>query len=53
MPNWKAPGSDRVQNFWLKNFKSIQEGIQSIQKSIQKCSENGNMSIWMTKEEQY
>ena len=27
MPNWKAPGPDFVQGFWLKNFESIQERL--------------------------
>ena len=22
MPNWKAPGLDRIQGFWLKRFTS-------------------------------
>ena len=46
-PNWKAPGPDFVQGFWLKNFKSIQEGLR---KNLQKILENGNVSMWMTKE---
>ena len=28
MPNSKAPGPDCLQGFWLKNFKSIQEGLR-------------------------
>ena len=28
MSNWKAPGPDFVQGFWLKNFKTIQEGLR-------------------------
>ena len=28
MLNWKATGPDFVQGFWLKNFKSIQEGLR-------------------------
>ena len=27
MPKWKTPGPDFVQGFWLKIFKSIQEGL--------------------------
>ena len=23
MPNWKSPGPDLVQEFWLKNFSSL------------------------------
>ena len=41
MPNWKAPGPDCVQGFWLKNFKSIQEVLR---RNLQKCLENGNLS---------
>ena len=39
MSNWKAPGPDFVQGFWLKIFKSIQ-GLRS---NLQKCLENGNV----------
>ena len=46
MPNWKAPGPDCAQGFWLKNFKSIQEGLR---RNLQKCLENGNLPIWMTR----
>ena len=46
MPNKKAPGPDFVQNFWLKHFESIQEGLRT---NLQKCLENGNMPMWMTK----
>ena len=28
MPSWKAPGPDFAQGFWLKNSKSIQEGLR-------------------------
>ena len=46
MPNWKVPGPDFVQRFWLRNFKSIQEGSR---RNLQKCLENGDMLMWMTK----
>ena len=46
MPNWEAPGPDCVQGFWLKNFKSIQEGLR---RNLQKCLKNGNVPVWMTK----
>ena len=26
MPNWKSPGPDLVQGFWLENFSSLHEG---------------------------
>ena len=25
MPNWKSPGPDLLQGFWLKNFSSLHE----------------------------
>ena len=28
MPNWKSPGPDLVQGFWLKNFSSLHERIR-------------------------
>ena len=27
IPNWKAPGPDAIQGFWLKNFTSIQKNL--------------------------
>ena len=46
IPNWKAPGPDCVQGFWLTNFKSIQEGLR---RNLQKFLESGNVPMWMTK----
>ena len=28
MPNWKSPGTDLVQGFWLKNFRSLHERVR-------------------------
>ena len=28
MPNWKSPGRDLVQGFWLKNFSSLHERVR-------------------------
>ena len=28
MPNWKSPGPDLVQGFWLKNFSSFHERVR-------------------------
>ena len=28
MPNWKSPGPDLVQGFWLKNFSSLHGRIR-------------------------
>ena len=46
MLNWKAPGLNFVQGFWLKNFKSIQERLR---RNLQIYLENGNVLIWITK----
>ena len=29
MRNWKSPGPDLVQGFWLKNFKRLHERVRS------------------------
>ena len=29
MPNWKSPGPDLVQGFWLKNFRSLHGRVRS------------------------
>ena len=29
MPNWKSPGPDLVQEFWLKSFSSLHERVRS------------------------
>jgi hypothetical protein len=34
MPNWKAPGPDGVQGFWLKNFKTLHKRTAAL---LQKC----------------
>ena len=46
MPNWKAVGPDIVQGFWLENFKSNQECLR---RNLQKCLENGNVLMWITR----
>ena len=45
MPNWKEPRPDLAQGFWLKNVKSVQEGLK---RNLQKCLEN-EMMMSMTK----
>ena len=29
MPNWKSPGPELVQGFWLKNFRSLHERVRA------------------------
>ena len=46
MPNWKAPGPDLVQGFWLKKFRSLHERVCQ---QLQSCLDDGFVPIWMTK----
>ena len=46
MPNWKAPGKDKVQGFWLKNMTNLHERIaQQLNKVLIGEEE---LSGWMT-----
>ena len=45
MPNWKAPGPDGVQGYWLKNFKSAHE---SLRLHLSECLESATVPDWMT-----
>ena len=45
IPNWKAPGPDGVQGFWLKNFKSMHQWLV---KYLAECYK-GTTPAWMTK----
>ena len=42
MPNWKSPGPDLVQGFWLKNFSSLHEKV-SLQ--LKECLDSGFVPI--------
>ena len=44
--NWKAPGPDLVQGYWLKNFKSLHKRLAENLKDV---LANGNVPEWMTK----
>ena len=46
MPNWKLPGPDLVQGFWLKNFSSFHErlGLQ-----LKACLDKGFVPSWLTR----
>ena len=46
MANWKAPGPDLVQGFWLKNFRSM-HGRMLIK--LNECLNKGDVPNWMTK----
>ena len=43
--NWKAPGPDQVQGYWLKNFTSLHNGIED---QLQECVASGIVPSWMT-----
>ena len=45
IPNWKAPGLDGVQGFWLKNFKSMHQWLV---KYLAECYK-GTTPAWRTK----
>ena len=45
MPNWKAPGPDGVQGYWLKNFKSV---LESLRLHLSECLEGATVPDWMT-----
>ena len=38
MPNWKSPGPDLVQGFWLKNFNSLHKRVRL---QLKKCLDSG------------
>ena len=46
MPNWKAPGPDGVQGFWLKNLPGLHGQLVVF---LNICLEKGNVPLWMTK----
>ena len=37
-PNWKSPGLDLVQGFWLKNFSSLYERVKL---QLKECLDSG------------
>ena len=46
MANWKLPGPDLVQEFWLKNVSSLHGRVRS---QLKECIYNGFVSSWLTK----
>lgn len=46
MPNWKAPGNDGVQGYWIKNFTNLHERISEQLNDI--LSGNTNLPEWLT-----
>ena len=46
MPNWKSPGPDLVQGFWLKNFNSLHERVRL---QLKECPDSGFVPGWLTR----
>ena len=46
IPNWKAPGRDGVQGFWIKRFNSLHKRIAVLLNSI--LNSNEELPEWMT-----
>ena len=46
MPNWKSPGPDLVQGFWLKNFSSLNEKVRL---QLKECLDSGFVPSWLTR----
>ena len=46
MPNWKSPGPDLVQGFWLKNFSSLHEMVRL---QLKECLDSGFVPSWLTR----
>ena len=46
MPNWKSPGPDLVQGFWLKNFSTLHERVRL---QLKECLDSGFVPSWWTR----
>ena len=46
MPNWKSPGPDLVQGFWLKSFSSLHERVRL---QLKECLDSGFVPSWLTR----
>ena len=46
MPNWKSPGPDLVQGFWLKNFRCLHERVQL---QLKECLDSRSVPSWLTR----
>ena len=46
-PNWKSPGLDLVQGFWLKNFSSLYERLKL---QLKECLDSGFVPSSLTRE---
>ena len=46
MPNWRSPGPDLVQGFWLKKFSSFHE---SVRLQLKEYLDSGFVPSWFTR----
>ena len=46
MPNWKTPGPDNVQGYWLENLTPLHDRLVVY---LQECLDSGVVSGWLTK----
>ena len=46
MPNWKSPGPDLVQGFWLKKFSSLHEKVRL---QLKEYLDSGFVASWLTR----
>ena len=46
MPNWKSPGQDLVQVFWLKSFSSLHERVRL---QLKQCLGSGFVPSCLTR----
>ena len=46
MPNWKSPGPDLVQGFWINNFSSLHERVRL---QLKECLDSGFVPSWLTR----
>ena len=46
MPNWKSPGPNLVQGFWIKNFSSV---LERVRLQLKECLDSGFVPGWLTR----
>ena len=46
MPDWKSPGPDLVQGFWLKNISSLHKRVRL---QLKECLESEFAPSWLTR----
>ena len=45
LPNWKAPGPDGLQGYWLKHIKSVRPIMAAL---LNDCLQQGDVPPWLT-----